>query len=168
MANKGLVHEGSLSEGIKKRDLENGRKMFGAAACFTCHRFGNEGGMTGPDLTSAGRRYSVKDLIEQIVTPSKEINEPFVPIEVITEDDERIRGVVVNLGGDTITLNTMMKVSMANETGFPCGLSHTVGELCLKTPVCIKNSDAASGLFLGSREILIRMGLRNTLEIFTT
>jgi len=106
LASEGLTHNGSLNDGISKRDLENGRKMFGAAACFTCHRFGNEGGMTGPDLTSAGRRYSIKDLIEQIVTPSKEINEQFVPIEVVTEDDERIRGVVVNLNGDTITLNT--------------------------------------------------------------
>ncbi len=106
MANKELNVNGSLGEGIKLRDLENGRKMFGAAACFTCHRFGNEGGMNGPDLTSAARRYSVKDLLEQIVTPSKEINEQFVPIEVLTEDDERFRGVVVNLNGDTITLNT--------------------------------------------------------------
>jgi putative heme-binding domain-containing protein len=106
MANEGLNHQGSLAEGLLKRDLENGRKMFGAAACFTCHRFGNEGGMTGPDLTSAGRRYSIKDLLEQIVTPSKEINEQFVPIEVVTEDDERFRGVVVNLNGDTIMLNT--------------------------------------------------------------
>ena len=106
MANEGLNYQGSLSEGLLRRDLENGRKMFGAAACFTCHRFGNEGGMTGPDLSSAGRRYSIKDLLEQIVTPSKEINEQFVPIEVVTDDDERIRGVVVNLNGDSITLNT--------------------------------------------------------------
>ena len=106
MANEGLNYQGSLSEGILRRDLENGRKMFGAAACFTCHRFGNEGGMTGPDLSSAGRRYSIKDLLEQIVTPSKEINEQFVPIEVVTDDEERIRGVVVNLNGDSITLNT--------------------------------------------------------------
>ena len=106
MANQGLNHQGSLTDGILRRDLENGRKMFGAAACFTCHRFGNAGGFTGPDLTSAGRRYSIKDLLEQIVTPSKEINEQFVPIEVITDDDERFRGVVVNLNGDSITLNT--------------------------------------------------------------
>ncbi len=106
MANEGLNHQGSLTEGILRRDLENGRKMFGAAACFTCHRFGNEGGMTGPDLTSAGRRYSIKDLVEQIVNPSKEINEQFVPIEVVTDDDERFRGVIVNLNGDNITLNT--------------------------------------------------------------
>jgi len=106
LANKGINAQANISEGIKNRNLENGRKMFGAAACFTCHRFGNEGGMTGPDLTSAGRRYSIKDLIEQIVDPSKEINEQFVPIDVLTEDDERFRGVVVNLSGDTITLNT--------------------------------------------------------------
>ncbi len=106
MAHEGLKSQTALADGIKSRDLENGRKLFGAAACYTCHRFGNEGGMNGPDLTSAGRRYSVKDLIEQIVDPSKEINEQFVPIDVLTEDDERFRGVVVNLNGDTITLNT--------------------------------------------------------------
>jgi putative heme-binding domain-containing protein len=106
IAEKGLQPNGSLQDGIQKRDLKNGRKMFGAAACYTCHRFGNEGGMTGPDLTSAGRRYSVKDLLEQIVYPSKEINEQFVPVEVVTEDDERFRGVIVNLSGDTITINT--------------------------------------------------------------
>ncbi len=44
LANEGLMKNGSLAEGIKSRDLGNGRKMFGAAACFTCHRFGNEGG----------------------------------------------------------------------------------------------------------------------------
>ena len=113
---EGLQPNGSLEEGIKKRDLENGRKMFGAAACFTCHRFGNEGGMTGPDLTSAGRRYSIKDLIEQIVTPSKEINEQFVPIEVVTDEDERFRGVVVNLNGDTLTINTDASDPNQNKT----------------------------------------------------
>jgi putative heme-binding domain-containing protein len=88
------------------RDFSRGRKLFGAAACFNCHRFNNEGGMTGPDLSSAGRRYSVKDLIDQIVNPSKVINEQFVPIEVVTEEGEKFRGVVVNLSGDKITLNT--------------------------------------------------------------
>lgn len=106
LAEQKLNSKTQLAEGIRSRNLQNGRKMFGAAACFTCHRFGNEGGMNGPDLTSASRRYSVKDLLEQIVEPSKEINEQFVPIDVMTEDDERFRGVVVNLNGDTITLNT--------------------------------------------------------------
>jgi putative heme-binding domain-containing protein len=106
LANHELLGNGSLSDGIKSRDLGNGRKMFAAAACFTCHRFGNEGGMNGPDLTSASRRYSVRDLVEQIMTPSKEINEQFVPVDILTDEDEQFRGVIVNLSGDTITINT--------------------------------------------------------------
>ena len=67
------------SSGLKERDFENGRKMFAAGGCFACHRFGNEGGMNGPDLTGSGGRYSAHDLLEQIIYPSKEINEQFVP-----------------------------------------------------------------------------------------
>ncbi len=91
---------------LKQRNFAQGRKLFGAGGCFACHRFGNEGGSTGPDLTAAGRRFSTRDLLDQIVNPSKVINEQFVPLEVITVDDELIRGVLVNLAGDTIQLNT--------------------------------------------------------------
>lgn len=106
LAQEELQGKSGLVDSIKRRNLANGRKLFGAAACYTCHRFGNEGGTNGPDLTSASRRYSIKDLLVQIVDPSREINEQFVPIDVLTEDDVRYRGVVVNLNGDTITLNT--------------------------------------------------------------
>lgn len=92
--------------GMKGRDFENGRKMFAAAACFACHRFGNAGGMTGPDLTGAGGRYSPHDLLDQIINPSKEINEQFAPIVVTMNDGTITSGVVVNLSGDSVTLNT--------------------------------------------------------------
>lgn len=35
----------AAARGMKGRDFDNGRKMFGAGACFACHRFGNEGGV---------------------------------------------------------------------------------------------------------------------------
>ncbi len=92
--------------GMKGRDFDNGRKMFGAAACFACHRYGNAGGMTGPDLTGAGGRYSPHDLLDQIINPSKEINEQFAPIVVTKNDGNVLTGVVVNLSGDGVTLNT--------------------------------------------------------------
>jgi putative heme-binding domain-containing protein len=96
----------AASNGLKNRDFDNGRKMFGAAACFACHRFDNAGGMTGPDLTGAGGRYSAHDLLDQIINPSKEINEQFAPIIVTKNSGEIISGIVVNLNGDTVTLNT--------------------------------------------------------------
>ena len=92
--------------GLRKRNFENGRKMFGAAGCFACHRFGNEGGMTGPDLTGAGRRYSPRDLLDQILNPSKEINEQFVPMVITKNDGEAVTGIIVNLNGDNVMVNT--------------------------------------------------------------
>ena len=96
----------AASTGLKNRSFDNGRKMFGAAACFTCHRFDNQGGMVGPDLTGAGGRYSPHDLLDQIINPSKVINEQFVPSVLTKENGEQVIGTVVNLGGDTVTLNT--------------------------------------------------------------
>ena len=90
------------------RNFETGRRMFAVGACFACHRFNNEGGMTGPDLTGAGGRYSPHDLLDQIINPSKVINEQFVPIVVEKNDGTSVTGVVVNLGGDTVTINTDM------------------------------------------------------------
>jgi putative heme-binding domain-containing protein len=96
----------AAQHGMKNRSFENGRKMFSAAACYTCHRFGNAGGMTGPDLTGAGGRYSPHDLLDQIINPSKEINEQFAPIVVTKNNGDMLSGVVVNLSGDNVTLNT--------------------------------------------------------------
>ena len=91
---------------LKNRNLANGRKVFAASGCFACHRFGNEGGMTGPDLTAAGRRYSPHDLIDQVINPSKVINEQFSAMRVLTVDGQVYSGVLVNLSGDSLTLNT--------------------------------------------------------------
>ncbi len=92
--------------GLLNRDFSNGKKMFAASGCYACHRFGNQGGMTGPDLTSAGRRYSPHDLLDQVVNPSKVINEQFSAVKVLTLDGVVHTGVVVNLNGDSMTLNT--------------------------------------------------------------
>ena len=92
--------------GMKDRNFDNGRKVFAAAGCFACHRFDNQGGMTGPDLSQAGGRYSAHDLIDNILNPSKVINEQFVPIVVTKNDGTTVTGVVVNLSGDSMQLNT--------------------------------------------------------------
>jgi len=93
---------------LKGRDFDRGRKMFAAGGCFACHRFANEGGMTGPDLTGSGGRYSAHDLLDQIINPSREINEQFVPVIVKMKNGEMLTGVVVNMSGDRVTVNTDM------------------------------------------------------------
>ncbi len=103
-----LSRAAQAKDAMVKRDFKKGRQMFAAGACFSCHRFRNEGGMTGPDLTGAGGRYSPHDLLDQIINPSKEINEQFVPIVLTKTDGSLVTGVVVNLGGDKVTVNTDM------------------------------------------------------------
>jgi len=96
--------------GMHGRDFVNGRTMFAAAGCYACHRFQNQGGMTGPDLTTAGRRYSTRDLLDQVIHPSKVINDQFSSVTVLTNDGIVHNGVIVNLGqkgdGGNIVLNT--------------------------------------------------------------
>ena len=63
-------------------------------------------GMTGPVLTAAGGRYSPTDFLDQIINPGKEINEQFVPVVLTKTNGEAITGVIVNLQGDKVTINT--------------------------------------------------------------
>jgi mono/diheme cytochrome c family protein len=70
---------GSLLEsGLKqKRNLANGRMLYTAANCITCHSFQGDGGFSGPDLSNVGGRYTPRDLLENILLPSKMINEQY-------------------------------------------------------------------------------------------
>ena len=110
-----LVKKRSLDEvmslvegGLKNRDFDRGRKMFGAANCFACHRFGNEGGANGPDLTGIAGRFSTRDLLETIVEPSKVISDQYAAVVIQTEDGQTVTGRIINLHGDTLHINTDM------------------------------------------------------------
>jgi hypothetical protein len=41
-------------------DPEAGRRLFGELRCFDCHRFRDEGGGAGPDLTTVVRRFTTR------------------------------------------------------------------------------------------------------------
>lgn len=98
-----------VESGLKgKRDFDRGRSLFAAAACFACHRFDNEGGAVGPDLTGVSGRFSTRDLLESIVVPSKVISDQYEAITVATTDGKIITGRVANLNGDTMMIITNM------------------------------------------------------------
>ena len=45
-------------------------------------------------------------MLDQIINPSKVINDQFSAVKVLTEDGDIYVGVVVNLNGDSMTINT--------------------------------------------------------------
>lgn len=90
------------------RDFDRGRKLFGAVNCFACHRFDNEGGANGPDLTGVAGRFSPKDLLESILEPSKEISDQYAAVEIALLDGRKVVGRIINLSGDGFDVNTDM------------------------------------------------------------
>jgi putative heme-binding domain-containing protein len=97
-----------VAYGLTGRNFDKGRNLFGAAKCFACHRFNNEGGGAGPDLTIVSGRFGPRDLLESIIEPSKVVSDQYQAIVVTTADGRQIVGRVVNLSGDTMSINTDM------------------------------------------------------------
>ncbi len=94
------------AEAVHRGDANNGRKLYAAAACIVCHSFQGEGGRAGPDLTTAARRYSTRDLLENILEPSRVINEQYALQQYVISDGKTFTGRTVNMAGDTVMVAT--------------------------------------------------------------
>ena len=81
--------------GLHSRDFERGKAMYATTQCSTCHHFAQEGGNIGPDLTGAGNRYSVKDLAESLVEPSKVISDQYSFQEITKKDGSVVIGRII-------------------------------------------------------------------------
>ncbi len=77
------------------RSLAKGRAALLAAQCLTCHRFANEGGSVGPDITAVASRFNRHDLLESILLPSKVIPDQYRNFNIIKRDGTEITGLIV-------------------------------------------------------------------------
>jgi putative heme-binding domain-containing protein len=97
-----------VEKGLTRRNYDRGRALFSTVGCFACHRFNNEGGAVGPDLTGISGRFSPRDLLESIITPSKEISDQYGAVMIALDDGRVVTGRIVNLHGDTMMVLTDM------------------------------------------------------------
>jgi putative heme-binding domain-containing protein len=98
----------AIEKGLAARNYDKGRNLFGETKCFVCHRFNNEGGGTGPDLTGVIGRFNPRDLLESLIEPSKTISDQYGAVVVLTGDGRNITGRIVNLSGDNVMINVDM------------------------------------------------------------
>ncbi|WP_246146370.1 c-type cytochrome [Rubripirellula lacrimiformis] len=89
-------------------NFERGKEVFAAAQCYKCHRMGVQGGILGPDLTSAGGRFNAKDLLVSIIEPSKVISDQYGATQFLTDDGRVVVGRVVNMNGSNLAVMTNM------------------------------------------------------------
>ena len=78
--------------GLHGRNFERGKAMFASTLCIKCHHFAGDGGSIGPDLTGAGSRYTLRDLVENIVEPSKVISDQYGTEQLDMKDGSTMIG----------------------------------------------------------------------------
>jgi putative heme-binding domain-containing protein len=94
--------------GLKDRDFDHGRTLFAEARCAACHRFVDDGGGLGPELSGVAGRFSVRDLLESIVLPSKTISDQYQAVTIATTRGKIVTGRIVNLSGNSFSVNSDM------------------------------------------------------------
>jgi putative heme-binding domain-containing protein len=67
----------AVQDKLKARDFKSGENLYHAVACASCHRFAGSGSGIGPDLTGSSSRYTLKDMMENIIEPSKVISDQY-------------------------------------------------------------------------------------------
>jgi len=89
-----------LGPELRGRNLQRGRNLFHAASCAKCHRLNAEGGSIGPDLSTAGRKFPLPDLLDSIIEPSKVISDQYGSHQVVTSRGQVLVGRAVEVGDE--------------------------------------------------------------------
>lgn len=85
-----------LAGGLGKRNFENGKNMFAATTCITCHSMGGAGENIGPDLTQLGTRFSPEDMLKSIIDPSAVISDQYNTTTFSLKNGQAVVGRIVN------------------------------------------------------------------------
>jgi len=93
-------------DGLKQRNFKRGQELYIAAACQSCHRFGNEGGGLGPDLSGSGNRYTLRDLLENIIEPNKVISDQYESTILTKKDGQVVMGRIASEDDDKLDVAT--------------------------------------------------------------
>src|SRR5262249_12409875 len=93
-----------LEQVSKGRDFKKGQEAYAAGQCIKCHRFGNDGGTVGPDLTAVSSRFSRRDILESILDPSKVVSEQYQNISIMTTQGKLVTGRLMDETATTLAI----------------------------------------------------------------
>ena len=128
-----------LPEVTRGRNFAKGKELFIEAQCAACHRYGDLGGMVGPDLTAVATRFKRQDILESSTEPSKVLSEQYMNTAIETKDGKVVVGriaeetpekVVIRpkpLEPETVTVlkSEIESRSLSKTSPMPAGLLNT-------------------------------------------
>jgi putative heme-binding domain-containing protein len=86
------------------RSFSNGEKMFSAGLCIACHRFGDQGGGVGPDLTNLAKRSDWKSILESTIHPNMVVSNQYEQHELTLKNGSVMMGKIVTDSEDEYSL----------------------------------------------------------------
>ncbi len=93
-----------LNQVSKGRSFSRGREIYIEAQCAACHRYGDQGGMIGPDLTAVATRFKRQDILESSTEPTKVVSEQYMNTAIETVAGQVLIGRIVEETPDKIVL----------------------------------------------------------------
>ena len=103
--------DGALDAAGKGRDFAKGKAAFTDAQGLACHRFGNDGGAIGPDVTAVSSRFSRADVLSSIIEPSKVVSEQYQQHNFTLKNGDELTGRVLE---DTAEKYVVLINALAN------------------------------------------------------
>lgn len=85
-----------LDSGWVGIDFQQGKNMYAATQCISCHSIRGEGGNIGPDLTQLGTRFSPEDMLEAIIKPNKAISDQYASTVFYLKNGSSVVGRLTN------------------------------------------------------------------------
>ena len=85
---------------LSGRNFEDGKAMFVAATCASCHKMNGEGGNVGPDLSQLGNRFTANDILKSIIKPSDEISDQYAATNFYLKDGSAVMGRLIKQDND--------------------------------------------------------------------
>ncbi len=86
--------------------FSRGRDLYVEAQCAACHRYGDQGGVVGPDLTAVATRFKRQDILESSTEPSKVLSEQYMNITIETTAGQVHIGRIAEETPDKVVLRT--------------------------------------------------------------
>ncbi len=87
-------------------DIDRGSELYQALLCAACHAINGKGGNVGPDLTQAGTRFTTRDLLVAMISPSESISDQYGAVLFTMKNGTTMVGRPVRTTGDSVFINT--------------------------------------------------------------
>ncbi|MDA0657663.1 MAG: c-type cytochrome [Planctomycetota bacterium] len=94
----------AVADALPSASEDRGKGLVAATTCLRCHLIGNQGTPVGPDLSTVGKRYDSRAILESILEPSRQIDPKYRSASYELDSGRTVTGRVVSVTGTEIVL----------------------------------------------------------------